>query len=135
MTRVIGTIPTHLLVTAENHGITITTHTGYEKGYWVPDRNLISIRSDLNDLEARCTFAHELAHALLGHPGCTTAKDELKAHRRAAQMLISPADYAAAEETYEGNPIAIAADLQVTQYLLAVWQQWWQTSGQFTTAA
>ncbi|WKD61744.1 hypothetical protein CCICO_08675 [Corynebacterium ciconiae DSM 44920] len=56
-------------ITAEK-GIRFVRHIGGTKGFWLPEYNAISLRRDLNDINARCTFTHELDHAARGHPLC-----------------------------------------------------------------
>ena len=57
----------NLEMLAATHGITITTHTGGEKGRWYSNTRTISIRRDLGWVNTRCTLAHELGHAICGH--------------------------------------------------------------------
>lgn len=56
-------------------------------GFWIPDHNLIVIRSGMRRVHDRSTLAHELAHAILGHTE-STPKHEAQADKLAAQNLI-----------------------------------------------
>jgi len=71
-------------------------------------------------------LAHELGHALTGDvPTGIQHFDqrmERAADMTAANMLISHADYAAAEALYGAHDGAIARELGVTTHLLAVWR-------------
>ncbi|MDK8450956.1 ImmA/IrrE family metallo-endopeptidase [Corynebacterium mastitidis] len=116
-----------LIGLAEAEGITVEWHPSGPKGMWMPTRRAISIRYGLSDEQTRCTLAHELGHAYYGHPAGHDAQYERDAWRYAARLLISPEDYAAAERVYGPEPRIIAAQLGVTQYLVGVWSQMWQT--------
>jgi hypothetical protein len=68
------------------------------------------------------TLAHELAHAHYGHR-CTTDRNERRADRRAAAMLIDVAEYAAAASIHPGDPGAIAEELGVTRRMVRVFEK------------
>ncbi|HAF71984.1 MAG TPA: ImmA/IrrE family metallo-endopeptidase [Corynebacterium variabile] len=110
---------------AEQWGIPLATHAGGEKGRRFPD-GTISLRADLGPINRRCTLAHELGHhAHDDHPTdnpTTQARNEHRADRWAAQLLIHPDAYREAETMFGPHPGAIAAHLGVTHHLLAVWR-------------
>ena len=116
----------NLEMLAATHGITITTHTGGEKGRWYSNTRTISIRRDLGWVNARCTLAHELGHALNNHDSRAEAwlrdRQEREADIFAANVLIDPSEYKSAELLYGPHPGAIAHELGVTNHLVAVWQ-------------
>ena len=118
-------ITTDLNELAEHLGATITTHTGGEKGRYYGG-GLISLRDGLGPINRRCTLAHELAHHVLRHDPAATgwwrARQEREADRWASRLLISPADYAAAEAMHGPHPGAIAHELGVTVRLVEVWK-------------
>lgn len=115
-------------------GIDVVTHHGGDKGRWHPATRTISLRDDLPARARRCTLAHELGHAMLGHaagdnlPQWVVDKQERAADRWAANLLIDPHDYAELEKIYEGHLGAIAAELGVTVSLLAIWRETQQAS-------
>lgn len=114
-----------LTALAADLGVTITEHTGGPKGLYVHDARTISIRDDLGHVRYRCTLAHELGHAVRGDTPTGDAWSDTRMERAAdqiaAQLLISPAEYAAAEAIYGPHPAAIAQELGVTRHLLDVW--------------
>lgn len=116
----------NLEMLAATHGITITTHTGGEKGRWWSTTRTISIRRDLGWINARCTLAHELGHALNNHDSTATGwlhtRQEGEADAWAANVLINPTEYKNAELIYGPHPGAIAQELGVTNHLVAVWR-------------
>lgn len=83
---------------AEQIGVTITTHDRGPKG-WYHHTRTISLRSDLRAANLRCT----LAHALAGHTPTGIHHFDQRMER-AANMLISHTEYAAAEALYGPHP-------------------------------
>lgn len=116
----------NLEMLAATHGITITTHTGGEKGRWYSNTRTISIRRDLGWVNSRCTLAHELGHAFCGHDskaeGWFKERQEHEADTWAANSLISQKEYKDAELTHEAHSGAIALELGVTVHLVEVWR-------------
>lgn len=117
-----------LVEIALEHGVEVVSHRGGDKGRWYPARRTISLRADLPARARRCTLAHELGHAVLGHdagpdlPRWVVEKQERAADRWAAETLISEDDYKSAEAALGPHPGAIAAELGVTVHLLEVWR-------------
>lgn len=120
----------NLEMLAAIHGITITTHTGGEKGRWHSDTRTISLRKDLHPTLRYCTLAHELGHALNNHDSRTEAwlrgRQEREADIFAANVLIDPTEYKNAELLYGPHPGAIAQELGVTIHLVTVWRRTWR---------
>lgn len=90
-------------------------------GVYCAHGRLIVINEGLSDEQKRCTLAHELAHARHNDPGCGSpygAKAERRARRETALQLISPIEYAAAEQAYDGDPFLIAQALGVTAQVI-----------------
>lgn len=54
---------------------------------WLPDRNLIVVRSGLRVMHERCALAHGIAHAVLGHRD-DRPKHEVQADTLAARNLV-----------------------------------------------
>ncbi|WP_018024129.1 ImmA/IrrE family metallo-endopeptidase [Corynebacterium ulceribovis] len=106
-------------------GVTVVEHDGGTKGYYDHSARTISLRRDLLDVPRRCTLAHELGHAVHGDTltGITHLDRamERRADRFAANLLIDPAAYRAAEAQCS-HPGHIARELGVTLHLLEVWQ-------------
>ena len=115
----------NLEMLAATHGITITTHTGGEKGRWYSNTRTISIRRDLGWVNARCTLAHELGHAICGHDskaeGWFKERQEHEADTWAANLLIGQDEYMDAELIHGSCPGAIALELDVTIHLVNIW--------------
>ncbi|MCK7661997.1 ImmA/IrrE family metallo-endopeptidase [Corynebacterium antarcticum] len=111
-------------------GIRITEHAGGEQGRWYDKPRVISLRKGLNYIERRCTVAHELGHAALGHmsspPPWLRPRQEREADAFAADLLVSSETYAAAEDLHGNHHGAIASELYVTRHLVDVWQRRWQ---------
>lgn len=75
----------------------------------------------LNDRQRLCTLCHELIHARYRDLGCGTKfgrKCERRARRKTALSLISPMEYGAAEEMWDGDAWHMAAELDVTMQVL-----------------
>lgn len=90
-------------------------------GYYVHSKRIIVIRLGLTPSETRSVLAHELAHAFYGDT-CSSGRNERRAERYAAQLLIDPGAYAAAE-AIDPHPAAIADELGVTTDLVEAYQQ------------
>jgi Zn-dependent peptidase ImmA (M78 family) len=79
---------------------------------WLPDWNLIVVRTGMRQIHDRCALAHGLAHAVLGHRD-DRPKHELAADRIATMNLIDPDElYRAAMWT--PDCFRLAAELGVT---------------------
>ncbi len=106
-------------------GATVGTHYGGEKGRRYPN-GMITLRADLGFINRRCTLAHELAHHIAGDTPSpdpwVTARQERRAWELAAQWLISPVEYLAAERLHAGSISGIAHELGVTTHLITMWQ-------------
>ena len=122
---------TELEQLAETLGITVEDdHHGHlhpgDLGGYVHHNRLILLDPTLGAVNRRCTLAHELAHAIRGDiPSGNPhfdARAERAADQIAAELLISPTEYAAAEALYGAHPGAIAREIGVTTHLLAVWR-------------
>lgn len=111
-----------LIDVAEARGYHIRWHKRGPKAAWIPARNTISIRYGMDDTETLCSLAHELGHAYYNDPAGHYGAHELRANRFAAQLLISPTEYALAEEIYGPYPQRLAQELGVTIKVLETWQ-------------
>lgn len=119
-------ISTDLDALAAHLGIAITEHHGGQKGYYTHSRRTISLRAGLLDRARRTTLAHELAHALAGDTTTPSrlrnARQEHRADKIAAQLLISPHAYEEAETLVGPHPGALARELGVTTHMIRVWR-------------
>lgn len=111
-----------LVAVAEGCGYRVVWHKGGPKGAWIPDRQVISLRNGLDDVQVVCVLAHELGHAYYRDPAGCDPRRERRADRFAARLLISPVEYSLAESLYEGQAVLIAAELGVTTHLVQVWR-------------
>lgn len=121
------TMDPRLAQLAEHLGVRITTHPGTPAGKWYHRRRVISLSRDLGPIGQRCTLAHELGHAALGHvsdpPKMLRDKQEAQAERYAAALLISEQEYALAERLYGPSTGAIAAELCVSTHMVDIWRK------------
>lgn len=95
-------------------------------GGWFPRSRRILYRLGLDYTNTICTVAHELGHATLDHSACPPswlhARQEAKADEFAAELLITPEAYEAAERLAGCHDGALAAELGVTTELIRVWR-------------
>lgn len=103
---------------------------------WYPDFRVIAIDKRLRRLKSRCRLAHELGHAVLGHPACD---DELydqriedEADEFAARLLLDNLDTLSFELATACGHGHAASNLYVTLDLfevriatLAPWEREW----------
>ncbi|MCF2705841.1 ImmA/IrrE family metallo-endopeptidase [Arcanobacterium haemolyticum] len=68
-------------------------------------------------------LAHEYVHAKHEHDGCQREEVELHVDEEAARLIISPAEYALAEQLYEPHPATIADELGVSTSLVEAYQR------------
>jgi Zn-dependent peptidase ImmA (M78 family) len=88
-------------------------------GLWIPDHNLIVIKSNMRAVHKRTTLAHELGHVCLGHRD-DRPKHEVLADRFAAERLIDHDKLVELGEWIE-HPAKLAAELGVTNRILRVY--------------
>lgn len=94
-------------------------------GYLATPRDIV-INTRLHASFQCEVLAHELGHVYYGHDWRRPhdkARDEQQADHYAARLLISPADYALAEQIYGPHQGALAQALQVSTALIKAWQQ------------
>jgi hypothetical protein len=58
-------------------------------GSWDDDSRTMTFHPDQSQRQRRCTAAHELVHAELGHRGHCDGKADLRVHKEASRRLIS----------------------------------------------
>lgn len=110
---------------AENLGVRLTRHNGGVKGFYNHKARTISTRRGLSAAAYRCTLAHELAHAhYRDQPtgnGHFDQKQEARADRYAAHLLIDSHTFDTAYRWCQGNLQELADELEVTQHMLDVY--------------
>lgn len=115
---------------AQELGLTIIEDhlpRGRRGEYW-HDERLIILARGLSHRAARSTLAHEIAHAIAGDEpvefGPMHMKQETRASRLAALLLIDPVEYFSAEALHGGHVPAIAHELNVTPKVLVDWREY-----------
>ena len=102
-----------LIEVAEQRGFTVRWHRGGPKAAWLPQQNAVTLRHGMSDAETLCS---------LGDPAGHDPRYEARADRFAAKLLVSPVEYALAEQTYGPHPARIAHELGVTTHIVKVWR-------------
>ena len=103
-----------------------TDMPGTTCGLYCERLNTIWLADWLNDRQRLCTLCHELVHAKYRDLGCGTrfgVKCERRARRETALTLISPVEFAMAEEVSGDNAWMMAAELGVTIQVLEDYRQ------------
>lgn len=86
----------------------------------------IVIDRTLRYTQKRCTLTHELVHWAHGDDSCNGimgARMEHRTRRETAALLLSPVEYASAENVYEGDVVLMAAELNVTIQVVKDYQE------------
>ncbi len=101
----------------------------YRRGEYhrVGDRVVLNLR--LTRAQATSTLAHELGHQRFGDT-CSSPPAERRAWQYGAALLITPGQYAAAEDLVGHHLSSLALELEVTPRLIEAWRDWWQKRGQ-----
>lgn len=98
------------------------------RGEYRADEQVIYLNRRLTRCEATATLAHEVAHHLSGDR-CSTPPVERRAWERGAAIIITPAEYAMAEQIVGHHVNALAAELGVTAHLITAWRRWFERRG------
>lgn len=101
---------------------------GYD---WRRERIVLSTR--LTAVQAVCSLWHEIGHYRFGDT-CSTKASEERAWQYAAAVLVTPAEYARAEQLVGCHPNALASHLGVTPKLIEAWRRWWEKRGKWLPA-
>lgn len=91
------------------------------RGWYDIERSQAVYDFDLTPIERREVLAHELGHAHHGHECEGNPRHEHLADIYAAQLLIHPEEYAAAEHVSD-DPTHIADELDVSTELIHTYQ-------------
>lgn len=116
----------NLVIRALDQGYTVEFLPLAKHSGLVMPGNRILVNSRKSRTTQRAALAHELGHIFYGHDWRFPhehSRDELKADRFAADLLIDPASYAVAEVMHDGVISAVAAELEVPVSLLTIWQR------------
>ena len=95
-------------------------------GAYDESKQLILIDLGLTYTQKRCTLAHELIHWQYGDDTCVGhcgIKQELRARRCAAQLLVSVLEYELVERVFDGERFLMAAELGVTVDVVCDFQE------------
>jgi antirestriction protein ArdC len=68
--------------------VTYSTDLGPARGTWDPSRRVVAIRSGMSAEQTAKTLAHETAHAIAGHCGTTTDRQDGEAVAECAAYLV-----------------------------------------------
>lgn len=99
------------------------------RGEWRWWKREIALHHSLTVAQMASVLAHELGHVRFGDT-CSTPAAERRAWEYAGAVLITPTEYAAAEEQVGPHLGALAKELDVTVRLVEGWRRWWQCKGQ-----
>lgn len=110
---------------AEAIGVQLVKHDNGRKGWYCDKTRTISTRRGLSIQAYKSTLAHELAHATFRDVptgnGHYDHRQELRADRWAASVLVDPAAFEDAYIWHHGHLSAIADELEITHHILDVW--------------
>lgn len=114
-----------LRIIADMIGVTLTHHEGDPPGYYDHKRRKISTRRGLTVAKYRTVLAHELGHAIhqdqaTGHPHYDQ-RQESRADRFAARVLIPADQWDTAKRWCSGNVAEMAAELEVPPRLVEIY--------------
>lgn len=107
---------------ADDLGVKLIRHSGGIKGWYDHPARTLSTRRGMSIAQYRSTLAHELGHAWHGDVptgnGHYDQRQEDRAWRFAAHLLINPDEFRTAAIWHNDFIPAIADELEVTQHLL-----------------
>ena len=93
------------------------------RGHYLDDTKTIVLNRTMTSAQTTATLAHEVGHAVFGDRA-TTPRLERRASEFGAALIITPRQYAAAEELVGCHTGALAAELGVTPHLIEAWRRW-----------
>ncbi len=100
------------------------------RGQWRWWKSEIALHFALTADQMVSVLAHELGHVRFGDT-CSTPAAERRAWEYAGALLITPVEYAIAEDLVGSHVGALAKELAVTVKLIEGWRRWWHCRGQF----
>lgn len=112
---------------AEAIGVQLVKHDNGGKAWYHHRTRTISTRRGLSIATYKSSLAHELAHATYRDiptgNGHFDQRQEQRADRWAANVLIDPDAFEDAYIWHHGHLGGIAEDLEVTHHILDIWLQ------------
>lgn len=100
---------------------------GRRRGEYRHLPRLITLNPRMSESLQRSTLAHELGHAYYGDTWAADPEvlmlQERRANTYAAGLLITPSEYALAEQLVGPHTGALAKELGVARYIVEAWQQ------------
>ncbi|MDV2477468.1 ImmA/IrrE family metallo-endopeptidase [Rhodococcus zopfii] len=106
-------------------------------GHYDDETRTIVLRPGLPRRRRRGVLGHELGHAYYKHIRCgdpyLSARQERQADEYAARLLITPEEYARAEQIHGPNVHMIAYELDVTRPIVVAWQNMYR-AGRYVSA-
>lgn len=108
-------------------GVELRHHDGLPKGWYSPSLRVISTMRGMAVWDYKSTLAHELGHAVYndkktGHDNFDQRQED-RANRFAAKLLISEADLLHLAPWHGNDLNSLAIDLEVTPKLLRTYLQ------------
>lgn len=114
---------------AEDIGVTVVEGWPLRPNRWgeySDDRREILLARGLTHVEARCTLAHEVQHAVWRDRPTTfgglMVRQESRAHLGAAMLLVARDEYEAAEALFGPSIAGIARELDVVPEVIQVYR-------------
>lgn len=108
-------------------GLTVVERHGVHQSGYAPGSSHVVLRPGMRGRVLRSVLAHEIGHHVLGHRptgfGPMRKRQEHQANEWAAHQLITPVAYAEAERLRGPHVSPIAFELNVSEELVAVYQQ------------
>lgn len=108
-------------------GVTLTHHNEGKKGWYSPSLRTISTRRGMAVWDYKSTLAHEIGHAMYRDErtshGHFDQRQETRADRFAAKLLISEVDLLHLAPWHGNDLHSLALDLEVTPKLLRTYLQ------------
>ena len=116
---------TDLHIMAEMLGVRLVRHDGGAPGYYHHPTRTISTRRGMSARQYRSTLAHELGHATYRDVpqsnGHYTRRQEQRADRFAARLLITMEAFQDAHAWCGDHLPSVAEELEVNQSILKTW--------------
>lgn len=95
-------------------------------GLYDESSQLVLVDAGMRDWQKRCTLVHELVHWSHGDYGCSpgvVCREEARARRETACLLVDAAAYASAEALTSGKVFPMACELGVTVQVVLDFQR------------
>lgn len=100
-------------------------------GQYLRRHRRVDLNVNLNLRQLVPGLGHEFGHFVFDD-SCSTAPAERRAWEYAAQLIVRPEEYAAAERVVGHSVNAIALELDTTPILVEAWRRWWRSQAPAT---